>query len=68
MAILGGLEVDFKQLGKEGKTVIYKESESEISENEWNFWGKRTTGTEEIYVYRKVVTFEEANQYELEND
>lgn len=58
--------MNFKELEKQGKTVIYKESELELTDNEWEFWGKRKTVNEEVFVYRKIVTFEEAEQYELE--
>ncbi|MEC5422407.1 hypothetical protein QGM71_02740 [Virgibacillus sp. C22-A2] len=60
--------MNFEKLKEEGKTVIYKESESEITESGWDSWGKRITENEEVFVYRKIVTFEEAEQYELEND
>jgi len=60
--------IDFKQLKNQGKTVIYKESETDIKDTDWKLWGKRKTADEEVYVYRKIVTFEEAEQYELENE
>lgn len=60
--------MDFKQLEKDGKTVIYKETETELSKTDWKLWGKRKTEEEEFYVYRKIVTFEEAEQYNLENE
>ena len=60
--------MDFEKLEKQGKTVIYKESDEMIYDNDWEFWGKRKTEDEEVFVYRKIVTFEEAEQYELEND
>lgn len=60
--------IDFKELEKQGKTVIYKESETELSDADWSFWGKRKTEDEDVFVYRKIVTFEEAEQYELENE
>jgi len=62
------VDLDFGQLRKQGKTVIYKESETELNESNWGFWGKRKTEDEEVFVYRKIVTFEEAEQYELENE
>lgn len=65
---LGDVNVDFKALEKQGKTVIYKESETELSDSDWSFWGKRKTEDEEVFVYRKIVTFEEAEQYELESE
>ena len=55
--------MDFKKLKKQGKTVIYKESETELNEINWDLWGKRKTEDEEVFVYRKIVTFEEAEQY-----
>lgn len=55
--------MDFQELNKQGKTVIYKESEKELTNTEWEFWGKRKTPDEEVFVYRKIVTFEEAEQY-----
>jgi len=60
--------MDFKQLKKQGKTVIYKESEKELSDVEWDLWGKKKTEDEEVFVYRRIVTFEEADQYELEKE
>lgn len=60
--------IDFKELEQQGKTVIYKETEAEINESDWEFWGKRKTEDEEVFVYRKIVTFEEAEQYELESE
>lgn len=60
--------IDFNELEKQGKTVIYKESKSELNDDEWELWGKRKTQNEEVFVYRKIVTFDEAEQYELEND
>lgn len=60
--------MDFQELAKNGKTVIYKESETELSDTNWELWGKRTTEDERVFVYRKIVTFEEAEQYELEKE
>lgn len=60
--------VDFGYLKKIGKTVIYKESQNKLRKGEWTLWGERITGDEHVFVYRKIVTFEEAEQYELEND
>lgn len=60
-------KIDFQTLKKEGKTVIYKESRTEVSDVGWELWGKRKTKDEEVFVYRKIVTFEEAEQYELLN-
>lgn len=65
------MEINFKNLKKQGKTLIYKELKSgveEAGESGWEFWGKRITENEEVFVYRKIVTFEEAEQYELENE
>ena len=59
---------DFDALEKQGKTVIYMESEIELTDTDWNLWGKRKTEDEEVFVYRKIVTFEEAEQHELENE
>lgn len=59
--------IDFDELEKEGKTLIYKESEIELTNTDWHLWGKRKTEDEEVFVYRKIVTFEEAEQYELQN-
>lgn len=60
--------IDFLELKNQGKTVIYKDSENELTDTEWEFWGKRVTEDEEFFVYRKIVTIEEAEQYELENE
>ena len=62
------MDVNFGELKKQGKTLIYKESETELLNTDWELWGKRITKEEEVFVYRKIVTFEEAKQYELEND
>ena len=64
----GMVDLDFGQLRKQGKTVIYKESETELNKSNWELWGKRKTQNEEVFVYRKIVAFEEAERYELEND
>jgi len=61
-------EIDFTELEKQGKTVIYKDSETELSDTDWELWGKRKTEKEEVFVYRKIVTFDEAEQYELEKE
>jgi len=60
--------MNFDELKKHGKTVIYKEAKSELDNTDWDFWSKRITPDEEVFVYRKIVTFEEAEQYELENE
>lgn len=60
--------MDFKKLEEQDKTVIYKESETEVSNTDWELWGKRKTKDEEVFVYRKIVTFEEAEQYESEKE
>ena len=57
----------FNELKKQGKTVIYKESETELTQTDWELWGERKTPNEHVFVYRKIVTFEEAEQYESEN-
>ena len=59
----GALILDLLELKNRGKTVIYKESEKELNNTDWEFWGKRTTGGDDVFVYRKVVTFEEAEQF-----
>ena len=59
--------VNFSDLKKQGKTVIYKESETELTKTDWELWGERKTEEEHVFVYRKIVTFEEAEQYELES-
>ena len=60
--------INFSTLKSQGKTVIYKESETKLNDTDWELWGKRITEEEEVFVYRKIVTIEEAKQYELEND
>lgn len=65
---LRGDYMDFEILKKQGKTVIYKESETELNDTDWELWGKRKTIDVEVFVYRKIVTFDEAEQYELENE
>lgn len=60
--------INFNNLKKEGKSIIYKETESEINEVGWVFCGEKKTENEHVYVYRKIVTIEEAEQYELENE
>ena len=61
-------KINFQQLANEGKTVIYQESKTELNDADWELWGKRITEDDEVYVYRKIVSFDEAEQYELEND
>ena len=58
--------IDFEQLKQQGETVIYKESKTELFESDWELWGKRITKDVEVFVYRKIVTFEEAEQYALD--
>jgi len=58
--------MNFQELEEQGKTVIYKESETELNNTDWQLWGKRKTEDEEVFVYRKIVTLKEAEQYELE--
>jgi len=60
--------IDYSELESDGKTVIYKESETELTDTDWELWGKKKTEDEEVFVYRKIVTLEEAEQYELENE
>lgn len=60
--------IDFDDLRKQGKTVIYKETESVEEDKEWELWGERETPEEKVFVYRKIVTFEEAERYELESE
>lgn len=60
--------MNFEQLEQAGRTVIYKESETKLMNTSWELWGKRKTEKEEVYVYRKIVTFEEAEQHYLENE
>jgi len=52
----------------EGMTVIYRESVNELNDPDWEFWGKRKTIDEDVFVYRKIVTFEEAKRYYSENE
>lgn len=59
---------EFDKLAKEGKTVVYKESKEEINEDGWEFWSIRDSESEEVFVYRKIVTFEEAEQFYLEQE
>jgi len=60
--------IDFKELEQQGKTVIYKESETVLTNTDWKLWGKKITDSEDVFVYRKIVTFEEAEEYELQNE
>lgn len=55
--------MDLAELLKQGKTYIYKESETEINIAGWELWSKRITENENVFVYRKVVTKEEAEEY-----
>ena len=50
-------------------TYIYQETkDNEELENGWELWGKRITAEEEVFVYRKLVALEEAEQYYLEQE
>jgi len=60
--------LDIEGLLKVGKTVIYKESSETIEKGNWDLWGKKVTEETEVFVYRKIVTFEEAEQYYLEHE
>ena len=59
---------DFKSLESEGKTVVYRHTKKDEQPNGWEFSGKKETGEKTTYSWFKVATFEEAEQYELEND
>lgn len=54
--------MDFKELERQGKTVIYMESTDKLTNTDWELWGERKTPDEHVYVYRKIVTFEEAEE------
>lgn len=58
--------IDFNELKQQGLTVIYKETETDEQPEGWEFWGKRKTPEEEVYVWRKIVALEEAETYTLE--
>lgn len=58
---------DFEELEKQGKTVIYREEDEQKNIEGWDFWAERKTPDEHVYIYYKIVTFEEAERYELEN-
>jgi len=60
--------MNFKKIKEQNKAVIYKESKTKLTETDWEFWGKRITDSEEVYVYRKIVPLEEAEQYDSENE
>ena len=60
--------MDFKQLENEGKTVIYKETESNEHIDGWELWGVAKTPEKELFVWRKIVTFEEAEQFYSEQE
>ena len=54
--------MDFEALKNQGRTVIYKESKTELIDTEWELWGTYSTSNNKVFVYRKIVTFEEAEQ------
>lgn len=58
--------MDFEQLKKDGKTVIYKETKENEQPSGWEFWSEANLPDKHLYVWRKIVTFEEAKQYEFE--
>ena len=60
--------MDYEELNENNKTVIYKESFSGLIDTSWDLWGERKTPEERVYVYRKIVTFEEAERYEIDNE
>ena len=33
--------INFSTLKSQGKTVIYKESETKLNDTDWELWGKR---------------------------
>lgn len=57
-------KIDFEKLTREGKTVIYKDTKKRLTDTDWDLWGKRITDSDDVFVYRKIATFEEAEQYE----
>lgn len=59
-------DLSLNELVKHGKTYIYRESEIEINPAGWELWGKRITPTEDVFVYRKIVSKEEAEEYNFD--
>lgn len=57
--------MNFTQLKKEGKTVIYK---NDNPDNSWDFWGYKKTEKGKEPVYRKIVSIEVAKQYKVSDD
>ena len=55
--------MNFKELFEQGKTVIYKETETDTQPTGWQFWGEKNTQDATVYVWRKIVTFQEAEQH-----
>jgi len=66
--VRGRYRLDLEALKNKGKKVIDKESETRLTVKDWELWGTYTTSKNEVFVYRKIVTFEEAEQHELENE
>ena len=60
-------KIDFQKLKEENKTVIYKELDKKQALEGWEFWGTRESEKEKFFVYRKIVSFEEAEKYEMTN-
>lgn len=58
--------MDFEALKLEGKTVVIKETKTKETPLDYVFWGEKKVGNETIYVWRKIVTFDEAKRIELE--
>lgn len=56
---------EYSQLKKNGKTVVYAETDSKDIKPEgtdWDFWSTLETDTENKAVWRKIVTLEEAKK------
>jgi len=62
--------MDFTTLKKQGKTVIYQETDSqEVFPGEgWEYWGSCKTPDTEVAVWCKIVTVEEAEQFYAEQE
>ena len=60
------LLINFRELEKEGKTVVYFESESEDIEPdtpfefEWKYWSNK----DNVAVWRSIVTIEQSKKFD----
>ena len=63
---------DFKHLNKQGKDVVYWETNNEDAEPDydgyWSFHSTKRLPDGSVYNWAAIMTFEEAEQYAIERE